>query len=137
MDSGFTWSFNTQFATEFGRFPLDQQNLILDFTDLVEQHGIHPGAFSKFPGKLSVSWRGLDASHPNYVYAQTHHLWHYHIGFPEYKQSVGGFLTSQWLLHFQFKPGSQHVYLADAYTHETADNKFYLPSETYLTKNVG
>lgn len=137
MGSGFTWSFNKQFATEFKRLKTEQQDCILDFTDLLELHGIHSGQYSKFPGKLSVSWRGLDASHPNFVYAQTNHLWHYHVGFPEYTESPGGFLTSQWLLHFQFKQGTTHVHIADLYTHENRDGKFYLPSETYLNKDVG
>ncbi|WP_293649596.1 hypothetical protein [uncultured Pantoea sp.] len=137
MASGFTWSFNPQFAKEFARYPEDQQDKILDFTELVEEHGIIPGQYDKFPGKLCVSWRGLQDTDPRYVYATSHHLWHYHIGLPTYEQVHSGFKTSAWVLHFQYKKGTNHVHLADVYDHHTNDNKFYLPSLTYLNQDVG
>lgn len=137
MSSGFSWSFNKLFSKEFKNYPKDQQDKILEFLDIIEEHGIPPGEYSVFPGKLSVSWRGLDESHPNYAHAKSNHLWHYHLGLPCFKQSPGGFLTSDWLLHFQYSYGSNHIHLADTYMHKTSDNKFYLPSDAYLTKDVG
>jgi len=137
MTAGFSWSFNTQFAKEFANYPPVQQDAILDFTDLIETHGIYPGNYGKFPGKLSVSWRGVDQSHPNYAYARTYHLWHYHVGLPTYEQVHQGFKTSAWVLHFQYKRGTNHVHIADVYDHHTNDNKFYLPSLTYLDQEVG
>ncbi|MGY2970385.1 hypothetical protein ACVWWU_000772 [Pantoea sp. PA1] len=136
MAAGFTWSFNTQFAKEFANYPEDQQNAIIFFTDLVEEHGIHPGKYDKFPGKLSVSWRGLKSTDPAYNHAISNHLWHYHIGLPTYNKVHDGFMTSAWVLHFQYERGTEHVHLADIYDHYTNDNEFYLPSATYLKKEV-
>jgi len=130
MTLTFTWSFNKQFANEFKAFPKDQQDKILDFLDVYEEHGMSD--FSCFPGKLCCSWRGLDDTDPNYHYSIANNLWHYHVGLPVYVSVHPGFMTSDWVLHLQWERGSTHIDIADMYTHHTADGQFYLPSPAYL-----
>ncbi|MFH4214734.1 hypothetical protein WAI87_22805, partial [Acinetobacter baumannii] len=80
------------FAVEFGNYPETQQDKILDFTDVYEKYGLND--FSKYQGKISQSWRGIDKTHPIYDYAYSNNLWHYHIGIPEYvKSKYNNYLT--------------------------------------------
>lgn len=129
----YTVDFKKRFAIEFARFPQDQQLAIADFILLYQQNGLHSSQWNKYPGKIAPSWKGLEVSHPNYAYARSNHLWHYHIGLPDYKQSpYGDYKTSDWLLHFQWANQGQHISLVDAYCHHTSDKTFYMPNPDRL-----
>lgn len=130
----FTVAYKAKFAGEFANLKQDQQDKVLDFTDCVEKHGLSD--FSKFPGKITPSWKGVHESSPEYAYAYDNSLWHYHVGLPNYKQSISGkYLTSDWVLHFQWidkDRGGTHITLVDLYSHWTHDGKFWLPQPDYL-----
>jgi hypothetical protein len=130
----FSWDFKARFADEFERLREDQQDRVLDFTDLYEAHGL--GDFSRYPGKITPSWKGLAQTDPDYQYTFDNCLWHYHVGLPTYKQSVSGrYMTSDWVLHFQWnawQTQGTHISLVDLYQHLTYDGKFWLPKPEYL-----
>jgi len=117
----YTWEFGKQFAVEFGRYPENQQDKILDFTDVYEE------------GKISPSWRGIDKTDPIYNYTYSNNLWHYHIGIPDYvKSKYNNYLTSDMILHFQRKQQIDHIRLVDITWHYKANGMFWLPSPEYL-----
>ncbi|WP_028211622.1 hypothetical protein [Paraburkholderia mimosarum] len=127
-----TWSFNAQFAIEFSRFPQDQQDAVLDFTDAFEQHGLSD--FSKFPGKITYSWKGVPPGSAEFIYAKANELWHYHIGLPTYTQGPK-YSTSDWVLHFQWPKQGDHINLVDLCYHYTSGGLFYVPAAKYLAPN--
>lgn len=118
------------FAVEFANFPQDQQDAILDFTDIFEKHGL--ADFSKYPGKITYSWKGLQAGSAEFVYAQSNDLWHYHVGIPHYNHVHPKYATSDWVLHFQWQQQGTHVNLVDIFQHYTSTGKFYMPPPPYL-----
>jgi hypothetical protein len=126
----FTVGFKLQFAQEFTRYPQDQQDKILDFVSLFQAYGL--GDFSKYPGKISPSWSGIPSTHPNYGYAQTNNLWHYHMGHPVYVTGPK-YQTSDWVIHFQWASGSAHIDLVDCYQHYMSTGAFYMPPASTLT----
>ena len=127
----YTWEFGKQFAVEFGNYPENQQDKILDFTDVYEKYGLND--FSKYQGKISQSWRGIDKTHPIYDYAYSNNLWHYHIGIPEHvKSKYNNYLTSDMILHFQWKNRSNHIFIADITWHYKSNGEFWLPEPNYL-----
>lgn len=126
----YTTSFRTQFAVEFKNFPRDQQDKILDFTDIFETHGLSD--FTKYVGKISPSWSG-SATPAAQAFAKANDLWHYHIGLPGYTQVHSKFKTSDWVLHFQWINRGDHIDLVDLYSHYRADGTFYLPGIKALT----
>lgn len=127
----YTWEFGKQFAVEFGNYPENQQDKILDFTDVYEKYGLKD--FSKYQGKISQSWRGIDKTHPIYDYAYSNNLWHYHIGIPKYvKSKYNNYLTSDMILHFQWKNRSNHIFIADITWHYKSNGEFWLPEPNYL-----
>jgi hypothetical protein len=127
----YTWEFGKQFAVEFGRYPENQQDKILDFTDVYEEFGLRD--FSKYQGKISPSWRGIDKTDPIYNYTYSNNLWHYHIGIPDYiKSKYNNYLTSDMILHFQRKQQIDHIRLVDITWHYKANGMFWLPSPEYL-----
>ena len=71
---------------------------------------------------------------PNYAYTYANSLWHYHVGLPEYKQGVGQYLVSDWVLHFQWYGRGPHIDLIDLYQHSRADGSFYLPASIFLAR---
>ena len=108
----YTWEFGKQFAVEFGCYPESQQDKILDFTDVYEEFGLSD--FSKYPGKISPSWRGIEKTDPIYDFTYSNNLWHYHIGLPEYiKSKYNNYLTSDMILHFQWKNNINHIRILD------------------------
>lgn len=122
----YQWNFKQQFAIEFARFPNDLQIKVISFTDIFEQHGLTD--FTKYPGKIAPSWKGLVPSDPVYKYTFDNDLWHYHIGHPTFKLSVNGsYRTSDWVLHFQWKNKGNEVTLIDVYSHYRVDGTFYIP----------
>ena len=130
----FTWNYKAKFADEFARLLPEQQNKVFDFTDIYEAHGLSD--FSRYPGKVTPSWKGLDSSDPAYSFTYTNCLWHYHVGLPSYKTAFHGkYLTSDWVLHFQWKDWqvqASHISLVDLYQHLTWNGKFWLPKPEYV-----
>ena len=130
----FTWGFKAKFADEFARLDDVQQDKVLDFTDLYEAHGL--ADFSRYPGKVTPSWKGLATNHPDYAFTYTNCLWHYHVGLPNYTPTIHGkYQTSDWVLHFQWKDWwmqGTHIDLVHLYQHLTWDGKFWLPKPDYL-----
>ncbi|WP_338558098.1 hypothetical protein [Acinetobacter sp. KS-LM10] len=128
----FTWEFGKQFAIEFKIYPNDQQDKIIDFIEIYTQYGLSD--FSKFPGKISPSWKGTPDL-KTYTYAKSNHLWHYHLGLPEYiKSRYFEFFTSDWVLHFQWKSPETHIVIVDILFHYKADGEFHLPTQKYLER---
>ena len=126
----FTWSFKAKFSEEFVRYPEDQQLKIVEFTDIFEKHGLVN--FNKYVGKITPSWYGLEVHHPVYKFAQQHSLWHYHIGIPKYESVHSKYLTSDWVLHFQWENRGTHIDIVDICYHYKHDGTFHLPSAEYL-----
>lgn len=122
--------FYKQFSIEFPNFPVDQQNKVLDFIDIFEQHGLTD--FSRYEGKITPSWKGMNVSESNYRYARDNSLWHYHVGIPEYRQVHSTYKTSDMVLHFQWPGKGSHVNLLDMYYHYDSEGLFYLPTSLYL-----
>jgi hypothetical protein len=73
-----------QFSKEFVNYPIDQQDKILGFVSTFQRCGL--ADFLKYDGKITPSWKGLDATEHLYHYARDNELWHYHIGIPRYRQ---------------------------------------------------
>lgn len=136
MAQSFTWSFSNVFAKEFKNFSLGDQDCVLDFTDIFEVHGLSD--FSKYVGKITPSWKGLDIENQEqkatFDYAKSNGLWHYHVGIPVYVKNHGKYMTSEWVLHFQWEKGSNHIDIVDMCYHYTSTGKFYLPKPEYLAK---
>ncbi|EPZ0277592.1 hypothetical protein ACXIXE_003672 [Acinetobacter baumannii] len=127
----YSWEFGKQFAIQFGRYPEDQQDKILDFTDIYEEFGLKD--FSKYQGKIAPSWRGIDKTDPIYDFAYSNNLWHYHIGMPSYvKSKYNNYSTSDMLLHFQRKDHIKHIRLLDITWHYKANGEFWLPTTECL-----
>lgn len=129
----YTIDFSDSFALEFSRVKGDQQYAVTAFVQIYQTHGLVDQ--TKFTGRLSPSWHNLPKNHPNYVYTTKQHLWHYHLGLPTYTGSQYWGQTSDWLLHFQWPDGGNHISLVDMYQHWTWDRKFYLPPVSALAKN--
>jgi hypothetical protein len=119
-----------KFSYEFERYPISQQDKILDFTDIFEEFGL--SNFQKYEGKIAQSWKNLDYFDPNYTYTKNNNLWHYHIGIPDYKEIHSKYKTSDMVLHFQWEQGSNKINLVDIYFHYKSNGTFYLPPEDYL-----
>lgn len=128
----FTVSYSARFAAEFARFPSDQQDRVIAFAELFERHGLSDA--TKYPGKLSPSWLGLQPINPTYQYAYSNNLWHYHVGIPYYRPTNQGYSTSEWVLHFQWVKDAPHIDLVDLYEHYLRDGRFYLPPVNALAK---
>ncbi|HEY0488471.1 MAG TPA: hypothetical protein VGD30_03070 [Telluria sp.] len=125
----FSVGFKTKFASEFTRFPKDQQNKILGFAQTFQTHGL--GDLTRYEGKVAQSWSG-NSTKAAYDFALANDLWHYHIGIPTYTAVHPAYKTSDWVLHFQWINGGRHIDLLDVYSHYTRDGSFYLPTADYL-----
>ncbi|GAB2886083.1 hypothetical protein GCM10027093_21430 [Paraburkholderia jirisanensis] len=126
----YTVRFNAQFAKEFANFPSDQQDAILDFTDTFEKYGL--GDFTRYVGKITPSWNGVAVGGPQYTFAYTNDLWHYHIGLPKFNHVHGKYATSDWVLHFQWPSRGTTINLVDICYHYTSTGAFYVPGQKYL-----
>lgn len=127
----YTVDFSKQFAEEFTRYPQDQEFAILGFLSIYEKNGL--AEFSKYKGKISPSWRGIDKSSSIYQYAQSNSLWHAHIGLPQYQKSkYKEYFTSDMILHFQWVDKGNHIRIVDITWHYKADGSFWLPQPSYL-----
>lgn len=127
----YTYSYSIQFAKEFSRFPDDQKDKVDSFLDVYEASGLTN--FAAYPGKITPSWKGLDAHDPKFAYAFNNALWHYHVGLPSYRQSPSGnYQTSDKVLHFQWPGKGSHICLVDLYDHYTWNGVFWLPPQESL-----
>lgn len=129
----YTWKFSDLFAKEFSNFPVDQQDSIVDFIATYQDEGLSD--FSKYEGKISPSWHG-NGSEEDKQYAKDNHLWHYHVGIPDYQQVHNTYKTSDYVLHFQWKFKGNHIALVDLCYHYRSDGSFYIPSEKYLDEKA-
>ena len=121
-------SFGAQFLKEYANYQPDQQASVTSFIKLYRTYGL--GDFSKFPGKVSPSWKGAQGA--ALTYALDNDLWHYHVGLPQYKVSPGGYQTSDWVLHFQWPKKGLEIRLVDLCYHYTSTGQFYMPTAKYL-----
>lgn len=127
----YTFEYGKQFAIEFDNFPTDQQNAILDFLYIYQLYGLV--CFSKYPAKITPSWHGIDKIDPIYDFTYSNSLWHYHVGLPNYKKSkYNNYLTSDMILHFQWKNKSTHIRVLDITWHYKKNGDFWLPSKKNL-----
>lgn len=131
----YTVEFSESFAKEFTRVPQEHQDAVLDFVVIYQGHGLNDQ--TKYPGRVSPSWHNLPVNHPNYAYTKQQHLWHYHVGLPDYAGAQLWGKTSDWVLHFQWPDRGPTVALVDLYQHYTWDNKFYLPPKSALSEEFG
>lgn len=126
----YTWTFSDDFANQFQYFPEDQQNKVINFIDIFTEHGL--GDFSLYEGKISSSFSGNYMDQDDYNFALNNHLWHYHIGIPEYEQNHSKYKTSDWVLHFQWFDQCDSINIVDLYHHYDNEGNFYLPTERSL-----
>ena len=127
----YTWEFGKLFAVEFNNYPENQQDKILDFIDIYEENGLSD--FSKFQGKISPSWLKIDKTTSIYDFTYSNSLWYYHIGLPDYiKSKYNNYLTSDMILHFQWKNNSNHIRILDITWHYKYSGEFWLPNLEYL-----
>ncbi|WP_296504518.1 hypothetical protein [Rhodoferax sp.] len=127
----FSFSFSSAFAKDYANFPPDQQDKVDDFTDTYLKDGFTD--WTKFPGKITYSWKGLGPSNPQYIFTKANELWHYHIGIPIYVQQPGvPYQTSDWVLHFQWRGKGNHIDIVDLYQHYTYSRAFYIPPASAL-----
>ncbi|WP_404408547.1 hypothetical protein LG272_10970 [Pseudidiomarina marina] len=114
------------FAQQFGNFPPDDQDKILDFIEHYQSYG-----FSGLCGKNVPSTRippETDNFEELYSFAQFYALWHYHIGIPTYETSYfEQYLTSEWLLHYRRMQRTE-IRLVDLSYHPP----FRMPTEEYM-----
>lgn len=121
------------FAQEYANLPLEQQEKVDDFIDLFERHGIN-GYLREYPGKMVNSWDPVPTSDKQYYHARSNHLWHYHIGLPEYKQrGQAPYMTSRDLLHFSWPHKKNEIVLVCLAPHYV-DGKFFMPGIDHLVK---
>lgn len=125
-------SFGKEFAKESVNYPKDQKQAIADFVNTFQNFGL--ADYSKYQGKISPSWSGINMTQESYDYAYTNHLWHYHLGIPSYKNIGQPYYTSDYILHFQWKNRGNEIALLDCSSHYTSTKIFYLPPERYLVK---
>ena len=89
--------------------------------------------FSKFQGKIAPSWRGIEKTNPIYDFTYSNSLWHYHVGLPDYiKSKYNNYLTSDMILHFQWKSNANHIRVLDITWHYKRNGEFWLPNSDYL-----
>lgn len=116
--------FATLFAKHLLDCPQNDRQKILDFAKHITRFG-----FVGLKGRNKSSDNvpiGDPKRQDKIRYAQTHRLWHYHIGIPTYQQSPKGDHTSQYVLHYML--GDDYIVLVGLSAHPP----FELPSESYL-----
>ncbi len=117
--------FGTQFKREFVHYPQRDKDIIALFVEHLLAKG-----FDGLEGRNKKSDE-VPSDDPNWrikvQYAQVNHLWHYHIGIPNYDETKPfGDRTSEYVIHYQFIDNI--VKIVDYSPHPPLK----LPSETYL-----
>lgn len=91
--------FGEIFYQYFRNFPKSDQQKIAKFVDDVETYGL-----DGLQGRNKAS-DSVPTDAPNWskkvAYAQKYHLWHYHIGIPQYETANDGEQVSEYILHYQ------------------------------------
>lgn len=127
----YEFEFGHLFLEEYKHYPRDQQDAIASFLKTFLTYGLYD--FSNFKGKVACSWKGLSNNHPHFDFAKKNNLWHYHIGIPDYQQSLYfDYKTSDYLLHFMLLHNRTKIVLIDTTCHYRADGTFWLPGPEYL-----
>lgn len=114
-----------KFKFHYKNFPISDRKIIFEFITHVEENG--------FDGLHGRNKRSDDVpkDNPNWAkevtHAQTHKLWHYHIGIPSYTQSDKGDFTSEYILHYILE--QDFIVIVDMSSHPP----FLLPTGDYLT----
>jgi hypothetical protein len=65
-----------------------------------------------YEGKIVKSSSNLPIGSDEYIYAEEHYLWHYHIGYPHYIQK-NNYKTSDYVVHFMWSKELSHEGLAE------------------------
>lgn len=122
---GLEVKFGIKFQQHFKNFPKADKVLITNFVYHLQKSG-----FDGLKGRNKSS-DDVPKDHPNWLtavkHAQTHKLWHYHIGIPCYVQSDKGDFTSEYLIHYIRE--NDFIVIVDMSPHPP----FELPSGDYLT----
>lgn len=130
----YTVSYSIEFKKNLGGFPKPDQMKIALFVAQFQKDGL--ADHSKYPGKIAVSWGGLQPPDPRFTFTHGNDLWHYHIGIPTYIPARSqSYLTSDWLLHFQWpnwQKNGTHIHLVDLLQHDDSSGVFNLPRATAL-----
>lgn len=120
--------FGTEFALHFLNFPRADKQKINDFINHVTEFGLE-GLAGRNKSSDNVPF-----DDPNWAkkvnYAQTHKLWHYHIGIPTYEQATNGEWVSEYILHYQRFDDT--IILVEMSYHPP----FSLPNEKYLVSKT-
>lgn len=115
--------FGQIFAKNLVNFPKSDILKIRAFIKCVEEQGL-----VGLEGRNKSS-DNVPTDDPNWrtkvLYAQKHHLWHYHIGIPTYA-GMDGDKTSEYVLHYIKE--TDYIKIVDMSAHPP----FELPSENYL-----
>lgn len=116
--------FGVKFQQHMANFPKADRLKLTRFIVHVETHG-----FDGLTGRNKSS-DNVPSDDPNWLtkikYAQTHCLWHYHIGIPQYRLSEHGDFTSEYVLHYILQ--DECIVLVDLSPHPP----LALPDPTYL-----
>lgn len=127
----YTFTFRKRFAEEFDNLDKSQEDAILGFLVIYEDHGLVN--LSKYQGKISHSWASKGIPKVDFRYAKKNSLWHVHVGLPYYrKSSKGDYLTSDVVLHFQWIDKGTHIQIVKLTPHYHPNRRFQLPDHTYL-----
>lgn len=123
--SGIAVEFGKWFDEHWQNFPKSDQEKIKRFIYHVQTVGL-----TNLEG-VNKSSDDVDTNDPNFrqkvQYAIQHHLWHYHIGIPDYdERKPFGQRTSEYVLHYQYF--DNRIVLVDFSAHPP----FELPSMDYL-----
>lgn len=90
--------FSPKFLQLLNTLDPQSQDVIADFVDHVEQHGLKGlQGRNKSSAPQNPHTKKEQA---NFKYAQKHCIWHYHIGIPCYVGEWGD-MTSEYILHYQ------------------------------------
>lgn len=125
QNQGLEVKFGTLFQQHFNNFPKTDKLVIANFIYHVQKFG-----FDGLKGRNKSS-DDVPKDNPNWAkevkHAQTHKLWHYHIGIPSYTQSDKGDFTSEYILHYILE--QDFIVIVDMSSHPP----FVLPTGDYLT----
>ncbi|KAA6209757.1 hypothetical protein ACLQ90_02175 [Avibacterium paragallinarum] len=121
----FKISFGRLFLKEFQHFPEEDKDKIAAFVAHIKENG-----FIALEG-LNKKSNDVDKNDPKFLekvsYANTHNLWHYHIGIKQYNtRKTYGERTSEYVLHYQLL--GDEIRIIDYSPHPP----FNLPSQKYL-----
>lgn len=112
------------FQKHYANFPSKDRLKIAQFIHHLENFGFD-GLKGRNKSSADVSVSDPDWS-SKLSYAKTHHLWHYHIGIPDYQLPKQGDHTSEYVLHYVRY--DDEIILVDMSPHPP----FALPSIEYL-----